>query len=338
VHLVPSKTIVQHKPFPQTFAEMKKSSIHSTSRKFGKNSVLQENEIVIGCGNDDTSSDSTMYGINTIRRNNRRLQHVGGQEDCEGSSNYFCWLSCLDKPNGDHSIDHHVTNGESLYCLDPSVLDTTGDIALAVRSCSDPKSGKAGGVMNEACANYWYPTVDGVETYLQSVEKKTQSIENKYCYGATAMYMQGFEWEGTTCIVFLFTSWILSTRFALIGACLGTILLGVLTEMITHHRRSFLKKIEGTNKKVLASGLLYAGQVTMGYTIMLVVMTYSIPLVLSVIFGLGLGHVLTNWKVKKDIVIEGSTPCCQYMGDEQHDNDDSTAESDKGEVNNTGVV
>jgi putative flippase GtrA len=362
VHLVPSQAIIQEKPIPRTFAEMKKSSVHSISRKFGDDDSLQESDIVIGCGNDDDdvnasgNNNNSMQGITSSRRHNRRLQHVGGQEDCDGSSNYFCWLSCLKKPKSDHSADHHLMKGDSLYCYDPSILDTTGDLELAVKECSDPISGKAGGVMNEACANYWHPTVDGVKSYLESDDQYSQSDKKKYCYGATAMYMQGFEWEGTTCVVFLFTSWVISTRFALVVACIGTILLGILTEFITHHRRSMLKKVEERRKKVLASGALYAGQVTIGYAIMLVVMTYSGPLVISVILGLGLGHIITNWKEKKpgdnvdksggnvdnvnksdDIVIEGITPCCQYLDDDKdHDSHDISrdvhnTESDRSE-------
>merc|ERR1711976_362098 len=144
-------------------------------------------------------------------------------------------------------------------------------------------------------------------------------------YGSTAMYMQGFEWEGTTCVVFLFSSWVISTRLALALACIGTILLGVLTEMVTSRRRAFLQRLGIANMKlnVATSSLLYAGQVTMGYAVMLIVMTYSGPLVLSVIIGLALGHGVNNWKAKstEDIKVEGSTPCCKY--DAQNPDNDS---------------
>ena len=321
VHLVPSQAIIQHTPIPRTFADMKKSSIHSVSRTFGGDNTSSENDIAIGCGNVD-STESTersdrIHTTVTSSRRNRRLQHVGSQEDCDGSSNYFCWLNCLATPDDDQSTDSHLDQGDSLYCLDPAVLKITGNLTLAVNECAD-SYGHAGGIMNAACANYWYPTVDNVQSYLKAdIDKSDPNDgEMKYCYGSTAMYMQGFEWEGTTCVVFLFSSWVISTRLALFCVCIVTILLGILTELITRHRRSLLDKIVDARRRVITSAVIYAGQVTMGYAIMLIVMTYSGPLVISVILGLAVGHAIINWDVKTtvEIALEGSTPCCRYDG------------------------
>jgi hypothetical protein len=57
---------------------------------------------------------------------------------------------------------------------------------------------------------------------------------------------------------------------------------------------------------------------------MLVVMVYSVPLFISVIVGLVSGHVLFNLKniTGKDsgaATLEGSTPCCQNVVDENVD-------------------
>lgn len=322
VHLVPTHAIIEHLPIPRTFGEMKQSSVHSLSRTFGgSNENKSQKDVVIGCGHDDTSFDNAMQSSSSYRR----LRHVSGQSACEGSGNYFCWLSCLETPDKDN--DSHLNKNESLYCIDPSVLSSTGNLTEAVQKCSDPVSGKAGGVMNGACQNYWYPTVEGVKSYLHpNSDDSNANVDTKYCYGATAMYMQGFEWEGTTCVAYLFTSWVLSTRLAFIFACIGTVLLAMLTEMITSGRRKFLKRsFESMKAKLFMSALLYMVQVTMGYAVMLIIMTYSGPLVISVIVGLVIGHIVTNWNVTSsdEIQLGGSTPCCQYEGDRNNENDEN---------------
>ena len=96
-------------------------------------------------------------------------------------------------------------------------------------------------------------------------------------------------------MTFLFSSWILSSRGALIGACFGATILAILTELFTRSRRSILQKInKGKLQVILVSSFLYALQVSMGYAIMLLIMTYSGPLVLSVVAGLTIGHIIGN--------------------------------------------
>lgn len=116
--------------------------------------------------------------------------------------------------------------------------------------------------------------------------------------------MQGFEWEATTCIVFLFSSWVISTRVALFGACIGTILLGMLVEAIIYQRRTVMSKVYpkgGGKKKMILSAILYGAQLTFSYLVMLLVMTYSLPIFMSVVLGLVTGHVVFNWA---DIAVE----------------------------------
>eukprot|EP00551_Chaetoceros_affinis_P010194 CAMPEP_0203675228 /NCGR_PEP_ID=MMETSP0090-20130426/19602_1 /ASSEMBLY_ACC=CAM_ASM_001088 /TAXON_ID=426623 /ORGANISM="Chaetoceros affinis, Strain CCMP159" /LENGTH=693 /DNA_ID=CAMNT_0050541355 /DNA_START=232 /DNA_END=2313 /DNA_ORIENTATION=- len=327
MHLVPSQAIIQKHPVPRTFAEMKKSSVHSASRKFGDDHSSSENGVVIGCGTENVSQE-TIDNNNRIdisseslsKRKRRRLQHVGNQGDCDGSGGYFCWLSCLSPPkNDDKSIEDHFEDNKSLYCLDPYILGTTGNLTLAVNECNEPVTGRAGGVMNEACGNYWHQTTEGVQSYLTPGDEQSKSKGEKYCYGSTAMYMQGFEWEGTTCVVFLFTSWVISTRAAMFGACIGAILLAILTEIVTRHRRSLLNRITRPRMKVFSSAFLYAIQVSLGYAVMLLIMTYSGPLVLSVILGLSSGHLIINWDARKadNIKLEGTTPCCNYFDEDE---------------------
>jgi hypothetical protein len=341
MHLVPSNAVIQDKPTPRTFAEMKQASVHSLSSTFSSRNANvsngPESSIAIGCGNyeeeeekgDDHHHPDQYLSIETYRHHKRRrLQHVGGHEDCAGSSNYFCWLSCIGTPNSGLSFDEHLDKDESLYCLDPSILDSTGNLTLAVQGCSDEVYGTAGGVMDEACQNYWHPTVDGVQSYLTPDVVQDEG-RVKYCYGATAMYMQGFEWEGTTCVAILFSSWVVSSRLALFLACIAVLLLAVFTESLTRYRRPILARVSHQRWKVTASAVLYAFQVTMGYAVMLIIMTYSGPLVLSTILGLGIGHGIGNWNAtsSEEIIIEGSTPCCAYLEDtnvgEETDNSDN---------------
>ena len=186
----------------------------------------------------------------------------------------------------------------------------------------------AGGVHNQACTNYWYETTEGVTSYTEEYTRnhnENQSsdfIEEKYCYGKSSMFMQGFEWEGTTCVVYLFSSWVVTTRAALIGACFGTVAFGILVEFIIRKRRTTLAKLEKGMIKMAWSASLYAAQLTSSYLVMLIVMTYSGPLFISVIAGLVLGHVMFNWedvvgeKGSGEVNLEGSTPCCQNTLDD----------------------
>jgi len=130
------------------------------------------------------------------------------------------------------------------------------------------------------------------------------------------MYMQGFEWEASTCLVYLFQTWIISTRVALVVACLGTIALSMLVELLIRKRRVLLSDDKNGKKKMFLSASLYGAQLTISYLIMLLVMSYSGPLFISVVFGLMIGHLVSNWsEVTNEIGsgrvgMEGSTPCC----------------------------
>ena len=149
------------------------------------------------------------------------------------------------------------------------------------------------------------------------------------------MYMDGFNWLGSVCVIFLFPSWVLSTPGKLAGACIGTIILCILLELLIHGRRQYIGgTMSAGYKRLVASALSYGLQVTIGYFIMLIIMTYSGPLFVSVVVGLIGGHVLFNaqdavfgakttndtTKSSKDTdseegnvnIPEGATPCCLY--------------------------
>ena len=96
----------------------------------------------------------------------------------------------------------------------------------------------------------------------------------------------------------------------LVVACFGTILFGIAVELIIKHRRLIVAKIKDRKQKIASSALLYAIQLTFAYGIMLIIMTYSGPLVLCVIIGLVAGHILCSLGENDPKISSGSTPCC----------------------------
>jgi hypothetical protein len=119
------------------------------------------------------------------------------------------------------------------------------------------------------------------------------------------MYMHGFQWQGTTCVAYLFPSWVLNTPGKFAAAAVGTVFFGILLEASIYLRRIVTSYISakadpgegrtakaGNWKYILVSAGTYMVQLTLGYLIMLVVMTFSAPLFIAVIVGLGSGHIL----------------------------------------------
>merc|ERR1711862_623876 len=176
---------------------------------------------------------------------------------------------------------------------------------------------------------------------------------DEYCYGGTSMYMDGFQWRGVYCVIYQFPAWTLNARWKVFLACVGTILSGIFLEGIITARRQILLSKEfrkkSRNMKLYISMSIYGIQVTVGYLVMLIVMTYNIPLFICVILGLMIGHVLfqvidimkvsskvlpKNKKLEaysvnnsvshksSSIIIEGATPCCQNHVVSLDNNDD----------------
>jgi hypothetical protein len=244
------------------------------------------------------------------KQQRRRMQHVGSPANCNNETNFFCWYQCLSIPNAEHSLDY-LRDGHSLYCLDPSML-SDNSVADAAAPC------KNGYTHNSACSGSWQvtdPTLTGYEfpnynAVLLEEEKAAEEANaaaadaaaaaypppengDAYCYGGTSMYMDGFNWIGSTCVIYLFPQWVLSTpgKFAL--GCLGSILFGILLEYVLWKRRLVYTMSPGRRRLIL-SVLVYGLQLSMGYFIMLVIMTYSGPLFVSVVGGLMMGHAIFN--------------------------------------------
>jgi hypothetical protein len=194
----------------------------------------------------------------------------------------------------------------------------------------------------------WQPTAPGVQAQEVLVEgAQGAATEEPFCYGGTSMYMDGFQWLGSTCVIYLFPNWILNSAGKLVAACLGSVVFGAFMEYIIRMRRDVVQTMAPGWKRLGASAIFYGVQLSMGYSLMLVIMIYSAPLFLSVVVGLMGGHVLFNakdalagstTKSKKTSKIddsitpegtkegseasyceasdggvpEGSTPCCQH--------------------------
>jgi len=334
MYLVPKNAIIQSEPVPYTFSDMKRSlaTAHSAQRMFQNSNQGDQSHVVLGCGG---NKKQTLLGQASTYR--ARLQMVNGPGDCSNTSNFYCWMSCQRLPDNildiqDPSVQTHLQQGDSLYCLDEAVLSSSANLTKAVESCRDPISGVygtlhdildtnvtiilshsypvfsffhlLGGAMVTSCKTQWHSTVSGVYPLLSNQSDSSSSIpaSKKYCYGGTTMYMNGFVWEDTNCIIYLFEGWIISSRGLLALACIGTVLLGVALEAVVWIRRKHLSPKALLSKaqvsfirKLFPTTFGYAIQLLFGYFLMLVVMTYSGPLVISVIGGLVLGNALFLW-------------------------------------------
>jgi len=63
------------------------------------------------------------------------------------------------------TFEDNVEIGKSLYCMDPETFNSTSDLGQAVAACTNSTTGVVGSIMKKTCGNYWYDTVDGVQSY-----------------------------------------------------------------------------------------------------------------------------------------------------------------------------
>jgi hypothetical protein len=145
VYLVPKNAIIQTVPVPYTFSDVKRSmaTLHSSQRVF-QSGQFDQSQVILGCG---SNQPSHVLGQRSSYR--ARLQMVNGPGDCSNSSNFYCWMSCQSLPDDvpniqDASVQAHLQQGDSLYCLSGSVLATSANISKAVEACRDPISGVYG--------------------------------------------------------------------------------------------------------------------------------------------------------------------------------------------------
>ena len=117
-------------------------------------------------------------------------------------------------------------------------------------------------------------------------------------FASTALSAEGH----TECVNLLFPQWTLDSAWKLWMGCLGTIFFAVLLQGIVRMRADILK---GKCRVLFIASLpwiylyplsllLFSFQITVGYLLMLVTMTYNAELFCSVCIGLILGHALFN--------------------------------------------
>jgi len=247
----------------------------------------------------ERTGSSTTLSSSYLRNQRRRLQHVDSPALCNNETNFFCWYQCLEIPNSDHTMDY-LQDGYSLYCLDPAILLSSDN---SIPDATDPC--EEGYVHNSNCMGSWQLPDENVPGYdfpyfdpsliedSGPVSEYHTELEEQYCYGGTSMYMDGFHWIGTTCVIYLFPEWVLSTPSKFAWANIGSIFFAILLEFTLFKRRSIYAMSPGKRRLIL-SALVYGIQLAMGYFIMLVIMTYSGPLFVSTIFGMMIGHCLFN--------------------------------------------
>ena len=109
------------------------------------------------------------------------------------------------------------------------------------------------------------------------------------CSHAYPMFMGGFGGltQNGACTLYLFPGAQLDTTPKFVLAWIGTAMLGALLEAVPCIRRRVLGA-GALHRAVDAS--LYAAQVTVGYLVMLVAMTYSAPLFVAIVVGFVGGH------------------------------------------------
>lgn len=133
------------------------------------------------------------------------------------------------------------------------------------------------------------------------------------------MWMSGFqildEHTNRPCVALLFEGWDLNTKFKFVIGCFGTFGMGLFVEFLVYTRRQVKRRfMNGQMPKlhfrIISGGmlLLYLVQVSIGYMLMLVAMTYQVELFLMVVFGLTVGHGAFNMSGP---VLESAEACCQ---------------------------
>jgi len=170
MHLVPENAIIQEYPYQATFADMRDSMVSRSSKRSihdSKHKLNSNEDLSVGCGfgaYDKVKGSVLIDSVSTSRQQRRQLQHVSGASDCDNSTSFYCWLSCLDIPASDSmGIDDEIVD-QSLYCADHT--KSAQNITEAVNTCRNLESGVSGGVMNMNCKGIWHATIDELPSMM----------------------------------------------------------------------------------------------------------------------------------------------------------------------------
>ena len=111
-----------------------------------------------------------------------------------------------------------------------------------------------------------------------------------FCAGMGRVMGPGFWFSpGSACVLFLFSGWSLDSAAKYGVGLVGAFLLGTSNEGLSWVRRRLSQKLAGKAARGLLS-LVYAVQMMLAYSMMLLVMTYEGGLVIGIITGLAFGH------------------------------------------------
>ena len=136
--------------------------------------------------------------------------------------------------------------------------------------------------------------------------------EGGFCSGSgTDMFMDGFQFVlggDSLCLNFLFPSFTLSSKLKFAMALFGAVGLGFLVEVLTSYRRAVFRRARERGGQARTSlTLLHGAQALIGYVLMCLAMTFSVEILLCVVFGLMLGHYFFN---AEEVPRSKADPCC----------------------------
>lgn len=132
---------------------------------------------------------------------------------------------------------------------------------------------------------------------------------------ATSMYMQGFTTTSShnACVVLFFQGWVLDTRLKFVIGCIFVVFLGICTQGAIR-LRSLL--VSGRRKRLLkdkvVDSAMFGLNVVLGWTMMLVAMTYSVELFSCATLGLVVGNFAFAEASESKIL---GSPCCNAVND-----------------------
>ncbi len=252
----------------------------------------------------DAPANATVHVMPSGCAGGRRYLTTTDNDGCLANQ-ILCWHQCMSVAN--------LPCGQEALCQDPSSGHVwTPDephCVGCIPQCPAPSTPPPSPAppLPPAPPGGWSPSPPAVPP-----SPPPPSPEVPFCTGpGTAMHMSGFEYYPADCVIFLFNGWVLDAPGTFVLAILGSLGLGLLTELLTFLRREKIAKAaalrERPNAFVVVMGSIFTVQVTLGYLLMLVAMTYQVELFVAVMLGLGGGHMLLNVKAP---VGESVEACC----------------------------
>ncbi|CAE8712442.1 unnamed protein product, partial [Polarella glacialis] len=222
-----------------------------------------------------------------------------------------CWMTCM-STEGLESCSGGAWR--------PTGLGDTAKFSSLSVQCREPNNGKIYPSQTGSMCPTCRPTctVTGADSPAPGhVPDHYQGSSFCNSDGATTMYMEGFRWTVDSpdqlCLTFLWPGLQLNAAWKLMLACLATVFMSSLVELVGVLRRA----LPQSRQKDFGLACHAAG-LALAYIAMLCVMTYSYELFFSVLLGLLLGHVMSA-RVARRIVgrgglagagSSGGTPCC----------------------------